>query len=68
MMIGGQQNLEAEAQKLGENANERLDAVNNFVSSVFTPEEFELIQYIRSTALGVQALRKMQDAMKSSLS
>lgn len=69
MMIGTQPDLEAEAQKLGENANERLDAVTAFAQSVFPPEEFELISStLGQSALGVQALERMQDAMRSTLS
>jgi hypothetical protein len=69
MMVGGQPNLEAEAEKLGENARERLDAVTAFAQSTFPPEEFEVISAtLGQSALGVQALERMQDAMRSSIS
>jgi hypothetical protein len=69
MMVGGQPNLEAEAEKLGENARERLDAVTAFAQSTFPPEEFEVISAtLGQSAIGVQALERMQDAMRSSIS
>ena len=61
-----QKAFEEESKKLGDNGAERLDAVNNFVSSRFTPEETQLIQYtLGTTALGVDILEKFQDMTKS---
>lgn len=69
MTIGNQPNLEAEAEKLGENARERLDAVTAFAQSTFPPEEFEAISAtLGQSAIGIQALERMQDMMKSNMS
>ena len=68
-MIGSGPNLEQEAEKLGENAKERLDAVTAFAQSTFPPEEFEIIaSTLGQTAVGVQALERIQDMMKSNMS
>ena len=69
MTLGNQPNLEAEAEKLGENARERLDAVTAFAQSTFPPEEFEMISAtLGQSAIGIQALERMQDMMKSNMS
>ena len=43
MYVGNQVDIDAEKEKLGENADARLDAVNNWASTFFTPEQYEAI-------------------------
>jgi len=66
MVYPQQKAFAEEEKKLGDNGAERIDAVNNFVSSRFTPEETQMIQYTLGTsALGIDILEKFQDMTKS---
>ena len=66
-MMGDQPNMEAEAQKLGENANDRINAVTAWAQSFFPPEEFETVAMtLGQTAEGVQVLERMQQSMAAS--
>lgn len=65
-MMSNQPNLEVEVEKLGENANDRLNAVNAWASSFFPPEEYETIaNTLGTSAQGIQALERMQESMSS---
>jgi len=69
LMLPNQPNLESEVEKLGENAQERLDHVTNFAQTFFTPEQFELISATLGTsAEGIEALERIQEATKSTIS
>ena len=67
LLMNAQPNLDAEAEKLGENASERIDAVNAWATSTFPPEEFEAIQVLGSTAIGIAALERMMESQRSSM-
>ena len=67
ILMQNQPDLDAEAEKLGENASERIEAVNAWASSQFPPEEFEAIQMIGSSAIGISALERIMDMQKSSM-
>lgn len=61
--------IDGEMERLGENANARLDAVNNWCSQVFSPEEYETIaNTLGATALGVEALERVMSMTKQSIS
>lgn len=69
LMLPNQPNLEGEVEKLGENAQERLDHVTNFAQTFFSPEQFELVSATLGTsAEGIEALERIQEATKSSMS
>lgn len=69
LMLPNQPNLEGEVEKLGENAQERLDHVTNFAQTFFSPEQFELISATLGTsAEGIEALERIQEATKSAIS
>jgi hypothetical protein len=65
-MMGNQPNLDAEVERLGENANDRINAVNAWASSFFPPEEFDVIaSSLGTSAEGIAALERMQESMQS---
>jgi hypothetical protein len=69
LMLPNQPNLDGEVEKLGENAQERLDHVTNFAQTFFSPEQFELISATLGTsAEGIEALERIQEATKSTIS
>tara|TARA_Y100000401_G_scaffold111078_1_gene108949 strand:- start:6684 stop:7472 length:789 start_codon:yes stop_codon:yes gene_type:complete len=60
--------IDAEMEKLGENANDRLNAVNSWAQSFFPPEEFEtIVSTLGTSAQGIAVLERIQDSMKSSM-
>ncbi len=60
-MMSGQPNLEAEVERLGENATDRLNAVNAWASSYFPPEEYEVLAAtLGQSAEGITILERMQ--------
>jgi hypothetical protein len=62
LMMSTQPNLDEELSKLGENGKDRIEAVNNWASNYFTPQDFETIQYtLGSTADGVEVLEKIMN-------
>ena len=62
-------NLDREMEKLGENANARLDAVNSWASSFFAPEEYEAIATtLGATAEGIEALERMMQTTYETVS
>ena len=67
-MLGNQVNIEEEKERLGENANDRINAVNSWASSFFPPEEFEVLSSTLGTsAEGIAVLERIQDAMRSNM-
>lgn len=61
-------NLEKEIEKLGENANARLDAVNSWATTFFPPEEYEAIAgTLGATAEGIEALERMMQTTKQTI-
>ena len=66
--IGNQVDPEAEKQKLGENADARLDAVNSWASTFFSPEQYEVVsQTLGMNADGIEALERVMDSQKQSI-
>ena len=62
-------NLELEIKNLGENANARLDAVNSWASSFFSPEEYEVVATsLGSSAQGVEALERIIESQREGIS
>ncbi|WDQ27527.1 hypothetical protein EXVC032PBaldr_006 [Pelagibacter phage EXVC031P Hodr] len=69
MYMGNQVDVDAEKEKLGENADARLDAVNNWASTFFTPEQYEAISgSLGQSVDGIEALEKMMNANKQTIS
>ena len=69
MYMGNQVDVDAEKEKLGENADARLDAVNNWASTFFTPEQYEAISGTLGQSVdGIEALEKMMNANKQTIS
>jgi len=67
--ISQQPDLNREMEKLGENANARLDAVNSWASSFFSPEEYEAVATtLGATAEGIEALERMMQTTVQSVS
>ncbi len=68
MMQSGQINVEEEMSKLGENANDRVNAINSWAQSFFPPEEFEtIVNTLGTTAQGIGVLERIQDSMRSNI-
>jgi hypothetical protein len=66
--IGNQVDPDAEKQKLGENADARLDAVNSWASTFFSPEQYEVVsQTLGMNADGIEALERVMDSQKQSI-
>ena len=69
MYVGNQVDIDAEKEKLGENADARLDAVNSWASTFFTPEQYEAISGTLGQSVdGIEALEKMMNTNKSTIS
>jgi len=67
MMQLQEPDIQGEMDKLGENANDRIDAVNAFAQKSFPPDEFEVIQYsLGTTAEGIQALERIMEMSSGS--
>jgi len=63
--IGNSQpNLEAEAEKLGENASARIEAASAFANKFFPEESLPAIERMCETHEGILALEAIQEAMK----
>lgn len=62
--MGEPVDLQAEAMKLGENANTRIDAANAFARSFFPKEVMPAIERMCETSEGIIALEKIMEAMK----
>ena len=69
MYVGNQVDIDAEKEKLGENADARLDAVNSWASSIFSPEQYEAISSTLGQSVdGIEALEKMMNMNKQTIS
>ena len=59
---------DAEVQRLGENANARLDAVDSFVSTSFSPDQSELISStLGQTAEGIEVIERMMAMQRQNI-
>lgn len=68
MMQSGMGDPQAELEKLGENAQVRVDAINSWAQSFFPPEEFEtIVNTLGTSAAGILALERIQDSQKSNM-
>lgn len=61
---GSQPDLEAEASRLGDNANVRIEAASAFASKFFPSEVAPAIERMCESAEGIMALEIIMDAMK----
>jgi len=67
-MQSQQVDIDAEKQKLGENANARIDAVNDFASKYFPPDEYEALQMTLGTsAEGILALERIMEMLNTNV-
>jgi len=67
MMQSQHTDIEGEMDRLGENAEARLDSVNAWAQKNFPPNEYEAIQYsLGTSAEGIEALERMMDMMSGS--
>ena len=57
-------NLQAEAKKLGDNANQRIEAASMFANKFFPKETLPAIERLCESAEGIVALEVMMEAMK----
>jgi len=65
-IMGSAPNIEEEMSKLGENSQDRINAVTGFAQANFPPEEMELIaSTLGTSALGVSALERIMEMQKS---
>jgi hypothetical protein len=68
-MLKSLPNQEEEIGKLGENAKERIEAVNNWYFKILPPEKFEIIQAtLGATAQGIEVLETMMENQRSTIS
>ena len=63
-VMGSQPDLEAEAAKLGDNANARIEAASNFANKFFPENALPAIERMCETAEGILALEVIQEALK----
>lgn len=61
--LGEPVNLEAEAQKLGENANTRISAATAFANKFFPKEVMPAVERMCETSEGIVALEKIMEAL-----
>ena len=65
MMQSNFTDVDKEIERLGENANARLEAVDSWASVNFPPEEYEALQYsLGTTAEGILALERIMEMTK----
>lgn len=61
--------LDSEMEKLGENADARLDAVDSFANSYFSPDQYEIISTsLGQSAEGIEILERIMDMNKQTVS
>ena len=63
-VMGNQPDLEAEAEKLGDNANARIDAASAWANKFFPDEALPAIERMCESHQGIIALEVMMEAMK----
>tara|TARA_X000001382_G_scaffold125035_1_gene110156 strand:- start:933 stop:1655 length:723 start_codon:yes stop_codon:yes gene_type:complete len=61
-------NLEEEKQKLGENANQRIEAVSLWVNKNFDEAQKPMLEMMCSTSSGVEAVEKIMNMLQNSMS
>ena len=62
-------NLEAEVEKLGENAQARLDAVDSFTQNYFAPDDYEYLQTtLGQSAQGIEILERVMELQNQNIS
>jgi len=65
MMQSDFTDIDTEMEKLGENADARIEAVDAWASKSFPPEEYQAIQYsLGTSAEGIEALERMMDMVQ----
>ena len=68
MIQSGQVNIEEEMSRLGENAQDRINAVNSWAQSQFQPEEFEtIVNTLGTSAQGISVLERIMDMGRSQM-
>ena len=67
VLLNAQPDLDGELKRLGENGQERVEAVNAWASTNFPPEEFEALQALGQSATGITALERIMDMQKSNM-
>ena len=63
-----QVDIEAEKQKLGENANQRLEAVSLWVNKNFDESQKPMFEMMCSTSSGVETVEKIMSMLQNSMS
>ena len=63
-MMGTQPDLEAEAARLGDNAEARIQAASNFANKFFPEDALPAIERMCESAEGIIALEAIQEALK----
>lgn len=63
-MMGSQPDLEAEAARLGDNAEARIQAASNFANKFFPEDALPAIERMCESAEGIIALEAIQEALK----
>ena len=63
-----QYDLEAEKNKLGENANQRIEAVSLWVNKHFGEQEKPVLEMMCSTSNGVETVEKIMNMLQNSMS
>ena len=67
--LDAQVDVDQEMSKLGENANARVDAVDSFASTYFTPDQYEhLTSTLGQTAEGIEILERVMEMQKQNIS
>ena len=66
---GQMPDTQKEIENLGENAQERIEAANNWASTVLNPEQFEVLQgTLGMSAKGVEVIESLMEATKQNIS
>ena len=69
VMSNQQPNFDNEFQKLGENANARIDAADNFAQSYFSPDQYAHIQEtLGQTAEGIEIIETIMNMRNENIS
>jgi hypothetical protein len=67
MLQGQRPDIEGEMEKLGENANARVDAVDAWAQKNFPPDQYDVIQMsLGTSAAGIEALESIMEMNRSS--
>ena len=64
-----QPDIEQEMKNLGENAKERIEAANNWASTMLNPEQFEVLQQtLGLSARGIEVMETLMESTKQNIS